>query len=201
MLALKKVAITGGISCGKSTVCRILRQHGACVVSADRIVHQLLSSNLSVKTKVIRLLGPEIKTGSRIDRKKVARLVFAHPKKLKALEKILHPFVKKKIKEIYNQVKNVPSYIFFVAEIPLLYEIKMENFFDFVIAVIADTRVTTARFIKKHKSTKKEFLKRMKQQASLTQKMKKADYVLMNNGSCLALKKHVDRILAQLKES
>ncbi len=58
MLKLKKVAVTGGLSCGKSLVCRILQELGAYVVSADNIVHQLLSSDTNLGQEVIKLLGP-----------------------------------------------------------------------------------------------------------------------------------------------
>ena len=59
MLILRKVAITGGLSCGKSSVCRIFKELGAYVVSADKIVHQLLSPDTNLGQKVIKLIGPK----------------------------------------------------------------------------------------------------------------------------------------------
>ncbi len=54
MLKLRKVAVTGGLSCGKSSVCRIFKEFGAYVVSADEIVHQLLSPETDLGQEVIR---------------------------------------------------------------------------------------------------------------------------------------------------
>ena len=58
MLKLKKVAVTGGLSCGKSSVCRIFKELGAYVVSADKIVHQLLSPDANLGQKIVQLIGP-----------------------------------------------------------------------------------------------------------------------------------------------
>ncbi len=76
MLILKKVAITGGLSSGKSSVCKILKEMGAFVVSADDIVHQLLNPQTSIGHKIIELLGPGVVKGLQFDRTKIGTLVF-----------------------------------------------------------------------------------------------------------------------------
>ena len=91
MLTLKKIAITGGISSGKTTVCRILNKHGACTLNSDQIIHKFLTDDYPCITETIDLFGSEILTDGKIDRKKIAEIVFNDVEKLKALEKILHP--------------------------------------------------------------------------------------------------------------
>lgn len=195
---MRKIAVTGGLASGKTTVCRFLKECGGYVVDSDAIVHRLLSSDATPDTEigrqVISLLGLTIVVENRIDRKKIAKLVFSDREKLHALEAILHPAVKKEIETEYNHVKNNPAYSFFVAEIPLLYEAKMESFFDTVIAVVSDTEVAKKRF------QGDDFDKRMSRQEPTEKKAIKANFTLVNNGDLTALKQAVFKLASQLKE-
>ena len=190
MLSLRKIAITGNLASGKSTVGRILQEYGAFVVDADEISHNLLSLNTPTGKKVISLLGPEIVVGNQIDRRKIAEIVFSDSEKLTSLEKILHPAVKQEIDRRFNDVKNNPSYKMFVAEVPLLYEAGMEKDFDTVIAVIADIAVARQR------STTAQFDKRWARQHK--DKASKADIVITNNGDLKMLKSSIEAIVDRL---
>ncbi|HSX12427.1 MAG TPA: dephospho-CoA kinase, partial [Rhabdochlamydiaceae bacterium] len=90
MLGLRKLAVTGGLSSGKTTVCKILESLGAYYISADQIVHRLLSPDTKIGKKIIDLLGPKILNGDQFDRAKIAKIVFSQKDTLNALEKILH---------------------------------------------------------------------------------------------------------------
>lgn len=187
---MRKIAITGNLASGKSTVGRILQEYGAYVVDADEIVHSLLSSNTPIGEKLIQLLGPEIVVGNKIDRKKITEIVFSDFEKLTSLEKILHPKVKQEIDRRFNLVKNNPSYKMFVAEVPLLYESGMEKDFDLVIAVIADENITRQRFAGTH--FKQRHQRQQKDKAS------SADFVITNNGDLKMLKSSIEAIIDQL---
>jgi dephospho-CoA kinase len=195
VLILRKIAVTGGLASGKTTVCRILRECGGFVVDADAIVHRLLSPDTAIGQQVIGLLGTSIVVGNQINRKKIAKLVFSNPQKLKTLENILHPVVRNEIEEKYNQVKE-KSYAFFVAEIPLLYEAKMEDFFHTVITVVADNEIARKRYGKSE-----EFDRRMARQETLEEKAQRADFTIVNNGDIVALKGEVVKIVDKLKEN
>lgn len=194
MLILRKIAITGNLASGKSTVARILQGYGACVVDADEIVHGLLSLNTPTGKKALKLLGPEIVVENQIDRKKIAEIVFSDFEKLKSLEKILNPAVKQEIDSQFNRAKNNPSYKMFVAEVPLLYEAGMEKDFDLVIAVIADESVARKRSITAqfHNQFDQRWARQHKDKAS------KADIVITNNGDLNMLNSSIVAILEQL---
>lgn len=187
---MRKIAITGTLASGKSTVARILQEYGAYVVDADEIVHGLLSLNTPTGKKAVELLGSEIVVGNQIDRRKISGIVFSDFEKLKSLEKILNPAVKQEINRRFNQVKNNSSYKMFIAEVPLLYEAGMEKDFDTVIAVVADESIA------RHRSITAQFDQRWARQHK--DKASKADIVITNNGDLNMLNSSIAAIVDQL---
>lgn len=183
MLKLRKVAVTGGLACGKSSVCNFFKKFGAFVVNADDIVHRLLSPKTSLGQKVIQLIGNDIIIDHQIDRSKIAQKVFNQASLLRSLEQLIHPAVREELEKQYEQANQQNMKKLFVAEIPLLFEAGMEDFFDTVITVVADPTISQERFQKATGYQAEEFEKRSKRQMQLDEKVRRADYVLVNNGS------------------
>lgn len=183
MLTLRKIAVTGGLSCGKSSVCRFFKELGAYVVSSDEIVHRLLSPNTNLGQEVIKLLGDDIIVNGQFDRSIIAKKVFNHQTLLLSLEKLLHPAVLNEIENQYKQIKDKPNIPLFVAEIPLLYEIAGENKFDSVVAVWSEPELCKKRLKEATGCLDDEYDRRMARQLSQDEKVKRADFVIRNNGS------------------
>lgn len=198
MLKLKKIAVTGGLSSGKSSVCRFFKDLGAYVISADVVAHQLLSPETSPGKKVIDLLGQEILVDRQIDRSKVAQKVFNHPSLLKSLEKILHPAIWEEIENCYQAACLANTHSLFIAEIPLLFEAKKESEYEVTIAVLADPAVSRRRFVDATGLDAEAYEKRLAQQLSPISKAQKADYVIINNGKLADLQETVTMIYDQL---
>lgn len=192
MLKLRKIAVTGNLAAGKSTVCHLLKKLGAHVLDSDKIVHTLLNSS-PIKKAIVKLLGEEVLEKGRIDRSKIARIVFNSKKnkKLLQLEKIIHPEVLKKINQKYRESKKKNKDQLFVVEMPLLFEMKAEKFFDFVISVIADEKICAGRF-------GTDFKKRNQRQMTSAEKTKKADFVIYNNQDLKSLKKQTTNLYSYL---
>ncbi|MBF5058740.1 dephospho-CoA kinase [Candidatus Neptunochlamydia vexilliferae] len=176
---MKKIVITGGIASGKTTVCHILKKHGAYYLSSDEIIHRLLREDPPTIQAVTTLLGPDALKDGKIDRKEVAEIVFNDPKKLEALEKILHPKLLAKIKEAYQQAGECEL---FIVELPLVQEIGKEKDFDLTIAVVFDEAEAMKRFVKEG-FTEESYKKRMARQWKISEKANKADYVIHNDGT------------------
>lgn len=183
MLKLRRVAVTGGISCGKSLFCRYLKEFGAYVVSADKIVHQILSPDTGPGKQVIELLGPSIVVNGHIDRGLVAKKVFDNPILLQSLEKILHPAVRKQIDDEYRQASAKGGFTLFVAEVPLLFEAGMEKDFDAVVAVVADEETCIERFKESTGYDAEEYRRRTKRQLSPKAKAERAAIIIYNNST------------------
>lgn len=200
MLALSRVAVTGGLSCGKSSVCRILKELGAYVISADEIVHQLLSSDTNLGQEVVKLLGKGILVNHKIDRSRIAQLVFRNTKLLQDLEKLLHPAVYKNIDDEYQNQCHRQSHSLFVAEVPLLFESEGEHFFDYTVAIVSDPELCVKRFQDTTGYDQKEFESRAARQWPMLEKAVKADYVIMNNGSLSNLRDVTQELYQELIE-
>ena len=171
MLELRKVAVTGGVASGKSTVTGFFQKFGAYVVSADQIVHKLLLSNTA---KVLSIVGNDVLTDGCIDRKKVADVVFTEPKLLKELEAFLHPLVQEEVEKAWQGACRAEKYSLFVAEVPLLFEAHQEGFYDVTIAVISP---------KRYAFSDEEYARRSKTQFTQGQKAKNATFIIENTGS------------------
>lgn len=190
-MIMRKIAVTGTLSSGKSTVCQIFKELGAYVVSADEIVHQLLTSGTKIGQQVIDIFGDEILTNGQIDRGKIAKKAFRDPVLLQALEKLIHPQVRDQIEREYQRINNA-IYPLFVAEIPLLFEADLNVDYPVTIAVIATPELCKQRFEKnKNISNENDYLQRSKRQLSADEKARKATYVIYNNGSLEMLRAHV----------
>ncbi len=200
------VGITGSLGTGKTTVSTLLGELGAKVYNADKIAHDLIRKGQCCYEPMIELLGEEVLSGSEIDRKKVAAVVFDDPKKLKAIEKIIHPFVLKVIREEINRHREPKSYKekVLVFDVPLLFESKADRLMDLRIAVVADQSTQISRVVKKMGLSEEQALVRIKAQWPLKEKAQKADMIIDNNDSKLKTRKQVEKIwkkILQIKKN
>lgn len=195
---MKKVAVTGSVSSGKTTVCRFFKELGAYVISADAIVHQLLTPTTPVGQKIIDLLGVDRVAERELNREEIAARVFRDPSLLKELEKLIHPEVQKVIEAKYQEIFQQP-FPLFVAEIPLLFESGQEAFYDAVIVVRADEERCRRRFTITTPYDETEFERREKRLMPIEEKVKRADFVLDNSGSLTQLQHLVETTFNSLK--
>ena len=128
------IAVTGPLACGKSTFVRILGDLGAETVSADALVHDLLSGDEKTVRRISGRFGDGVRAEEGgIDRRALAGVVFGDTEALEDLEDILHPLVREETdRRVAASVAEV-----FVAEIPLLFEGGRSGQFDLTVAVTA----------------------------------------------------------------
>lgn len=193
MLKLKKIAITGGVASGKSSVCQFFKELGAYVVNADKVAHELLTPETNLGQQVIQQFGKEILENGEIRRKAIADKAFKDPKQLQKLEELLHPAVLQKIGELYTAACKKENYTSFVVEIPLLFEIGAEHFYDVLITVLAPEKEARKRF-EQAGFQKTEYDLRMKRQLPPEEKAARSHYIIHNNSSLKALQKEVVKV-------
>jgi len=181
---MKKIGLTGGIGSGKSTVAEIFRKLGVLVFVSDQVAKTLQDENAEVKKAIIEIFGKEVYANEKLDRVKIASIVFSDKKKLEQLNAIVHPAVGKAFEEFCKK-NNVAKYV--LKEAAILFEIGDNKNLDGMIVVTAPVDVRMQRVMMRDGITKEEILKRMKNQWSEEEKIKKADDVIVNDGKELVL--------------
>lgn len=200
-ISYKTVAVTGSIACGKSSVCRFFKELGAHIESADEIVHRMLSPETVIGRQVIALIGQDIVVDHQINRSKVAEKVFNQPSLLHSLESLLHPEVMREIENQSLKAEASRSTPLFVAEIPLLFEVHWDSFFDFIITVDADEEICKKRFKAKCGGDEETYAKRQARLLPQKDKIEKADFVIYNNGSLTDMQNSVLKVYNEIKKT
>lgn len=176
-----KIAITGNIASGKSTVEKIIEDNGYKVYDTDKIAHKILENSEETKEAF-----------GTIDRKEIAKIVFSNPEKLKLLESIIHPKVKEEILKIFDSEEK----LVFIS-VPQLFETGFNNLFDKIIFVTANENLRKERLIKRNSLAPEEAQKRIDAQKNLNKK-ELSDFIIENNSSLENLQEQVDRVLSIL---
>jgi dephospho-CoA kinase len=196
------VGITGSFGTGKTTVAKLFKQLGAKIIDADSIAHGLIKVNTPTYKSLIRSFGKGIlKDNSRdIERKKLAKIVFANKKLLNKLNRILHPAIIKKIKDKVKLInkRNKPKVV--IIDAPLLIEAGLLRLVDKLIVVAASRGVQVLRLKKRAGISKKEIEARINSQIPMREKIKSADFVIDNNGSLTYTKKQVREVWDCLRD-
>ncbi|MFH1772716.1 MAG: dephospho-CoA kinase [Candidatus Omnitrophota bacterium] len=191
--------LTGSFSSGKSTVCEILRKKGVKVFSSDKAVHRYYDNKNTYIYKRIAALYPQVLEGSKISRKKLANIVFSETERLKEIELLVHPVI---IKELKNWIKkHRKKYCILVAEVPLLFEKKLEMYFDKTILVWTKQEILLKRINKKLSLNRSKALRRLRLAMPIKQKLRKSDFIIANNTSIRNLKNEVSILWKKLKEA
>jgi len=186
--------LTGSLGAGKSTVLDLLRARGAAVVSADAVVRDALENDAGVRRRVIRLLGSTVATPSGgLDRARVAAIVFKDPKARAALEKSVHPLVRR----VFLRRRRAHRRGWLVFEVPLLFETGFDRLVDRTVTVWAPKPVVFSRLIKSGRLTRAEAERRWRAQMPPSEKRRRADCVLANGGTPARLRANVDRWIAR----
>lgn len=158
---MKTVGITGGIGSGKTTVCKIFELLQVPVYYADEQARSITDSDLDVVSKIQKLFGNDVYESNRLNRPKVAAIVFSNPEMLQQLNAIVHPAVDASFCKWKNQHQNVP---YIIKEAAILFESGMFASIDYLVTVSAPVELRIARIIKRDRMLREQVLDRMKNQ-------------------------------------
>jgi len=179
ILSARIVGVTGVFGSGKTSVAKIFSKFGACVLDADRVAHEALEKTSPVYKKITALFKEvELSKSGRLDRKKIAQIIFRDSAKRKKLESIVHPYV---LKRLLGNAKASRKNIV-ILEVPLLFEASFDRYCDKVVTVGASKEAIYKRLQEKGYS-RVEVEARNKVQWPLKEKKKKSDFVVDNSGT------------------
>lgn len=185
------IGVTGSIGVGKSVVFKYIQEKMGDL--AEYIDADIITHNIYEKNEVKNFLFREFNT---INRKEIGKIVFSNKESLEKLNKFMHKSI---IEEIDIRIKKSnKKYIF--ADIPLLYELKLEYMFDKIVVVYANRDIQISRIINRNNLSKDDVIKRIDAQIDIEEKRRKADYVIENMETIETLRYNVDKILEKMLE-
>ena len=186
------IGLTGGIGCGKSAAAACFAEFGYNIVDADQLARQVLESDGCVSLLKARwgdaCLGPD----GRPDRSWIAAKVFDDPVELAFLEGLTHPQVAR-----LRQRAVMDASRHHVVEIPLLFEKNLTQGFALIVCVACSEEVRRARLLKKGLS-ESQILRRINSQMTLSEKVKRSDVVVWNDGEPSFLREQVAALVGRL---
>lgn len=175
----RRIAVTGGIGCGKSATGAALRALGVPVLDTDEVAHALLANDAAAKTAIRERFGDGVFAGDAVNRKALGQLVFGDPGARKDLEAILHPRIQARTDEwMTAQPEGQPAAVL----IPLLYEVGREKAFDLCVCVACSPATQRLR-LQERGWTDAEIDRRNAVQLSVEEKIKRADVVIWTDGA------------------
>lgn len=172
----KVIGLTGGIGSGKTTIAQLFIAKGIPVYFADTEAKEIMQRPETVAL-VTEALGTDFVKGKLIDTKALAEIVFKDSEKLKRLNGILHPLVKKDFEDWVKANTDSP---FVIKEAAILFETGSYKYCDQVITVVASQETRIKRVMKRDHCTKEQVLDRIKNQWSDEQRVAKSHYVIEN---------------------
>jgi len=191
----KIVGVTGGIGSGKTTVCAFFSELGIPVYNSDYQAKKIMD-NPKIIQKIKTIFGEKITdVNQKLDRKKIATIVFNDPKKLQQLNAIVHPIVQQDFEDWLEKHKN---YSYIIKEVAIVFETNSEKQYDKIILVTAPEQTRIKRVMERDAINEQEVLQRIKNQLPDSEKITKSD-VIIENINLLKTKKYIEKIHKSLK--
>ena len=188
------VGLTGTIGSGKTFALSFFKSKKITIFSADDEVKKIFKSK-AIKDKIYKKF-PEAFSKKKINKNKLASIVFSDRRKLRSLEEVIHPIVRKKKSFFLNKNKNKKIIIM---EIPIIFEQKNKKKYDYIIIMNVNRKIQRKRVMKRKNMTP-ELLKKILTNQISDKNIKYADFVINNNGpknkTKQFLRKTLDKIIS-----
>ena len=200
-----RIALTGGIACGKSTLAKFLRELGIRLLDADDVVHELEAPGGAAVPAIVARFGAGILAADgSVDRPKLAGIVFADAAARRDLEAILFPLVRSRLRAFTSEAarrgrppSTAPLYI---AIIPLLFESHWEGDYDIILAITSPLECQIHRMMRTRGYSRVQAEAGLAAQMPVAEKAARADFVVVNDSTHEHLKDEARRLVAWLKE-
>ena len=170
------LGITGGIGSGKTTVCDMFSSIGVPVYNADIEAKKIMESSEDVKSKICLKFGDKAYVGGNLNKNFISEKIFKDKSLLKEINNIVHP-------EVYlhfNEWQSSQNSLYVVKEVAVLFELKTEKQFNFILTITAPEEIRIQRIIKRDGKSKELIRSIIDNQLKDSEKIKKSDFVIVN---------------------
>lgn len=193
------IGLTGGLASGKSTVASLFQKCGAIIIDADQLARKVAQPKKAAWKDLVKIFGSCILNPDKsLDRQALAHIVFRNPKKLKILNKIIHPRVAREQTRLTKAIAKKKNKILIIYDAALLIEANAQKRMDYVIVVTANKHTQIIRVCRRDGLSKNEALRRINSQLTFQQKIKHADFLIDGTLPLPKLKKVVNHLYQSL---
>lgn len=192
--------LTGGIGSGKSTVTRMFEQEGAYIIDFDHLARLVVEPGEPAWKEIIAYFGPEILAPDKtLNRSALAEIVFSDEASRKALEGFTHPRIFERQDVLVEAIKRKDPLSVVIIDVPLLFELNLQEKFDRVILVYVSWQVQIERVMERDGLSIKEAEQRLKAQMPIENKKALSDFTIHTAGSLEDTRAHVKKVFHELK--
>lgn len=185
------IALTGGISTGKTTVADYLDQvHHLPILDADCYAREAVAPGSTILDKLCDRYGPSLLLDGSLNRSRLGSIIFTNPQERRWVEGLIHPFVRDCFERDRLKFQDSPT---LVMVIPLLFEANLTHLATEIWVVFCTETQQLERLMQRNGLTQEEALDRINSQWPLREKCKRADVVLDNSGDRAALYLQIDQ--------
>ena len=190
---MRILGLTGGIGSGKSMVAQMFAQLGAAVVDADQLAREVVEPGQPALQEIAATFGPEVLLpDGRLDRPRLAAIIFADPAERAKLDAITHPRIRARMDEEIEARRSGPGVL--LVDIPLLYENDRVDTVEKVIVVWVDPPTQLRRLSQRGGLSAEAARQRISAQMPLDAKRARADHVIDNSGELEETRRQVEAI-------
>lgn len=196
---MKKIGLTGGIGSGKSTVAKILAEHGFVVADADKIAREIMEPGSPVLDEVAAEFGGDlIASDGSLDRGELARRAFVDKQSTEKLNSITHPAIRAESERRFAaaEAAGEPAVVY---DMPLLVELGMHNSMDLTVVVDVDTEERVRRLTASRGLDETDARARIAQQIDSEKRNAAANVIIDNNGSEADLIPQVNELVERIR--
>ncbi len=178
----KRIALTGGIATGKTTVANRLKELGAIILDADEFARRAVQTGTACWRALREWLGPEyFDPDGTLRRRELRDKIVGDPRARKKLDKMLHPFILRAMEEEWELNKNLHPRTTIIFDIPLLFEGGFDKAFDIIVLVYAPPEVQVERLMRRDGLSRERAQKTLSMQFPIESKKAKSDYIIDNS--------------------
>ena len=183
-----RIALTGGIASGKSTVAQLFVALGARLIDTDQIAREIVMPGSPVLQQIVARFGDEVLTPiGTLDRSHLRRVVFAEPQARADLEAIMHPAIRARVATLSASAGGPYQLI----AVPLLTETGTQGDYDRVLVVDCDPKLQLRRLMARDNLAEADARRMIGAQASREARLAIADDVIANDGDIAHLARQV----------
>jgi dephospho-CoA kinase len=189
-----KVAVTGGAGSGKSFVCNRLKALGITIINSDTLAREAVAPGSRAHERILKHFGARVLlSDGKVNRQMLRNIILNDSAARHSLEQFIHPEISELMQQKMAQAEQRGDRVV-VVEVPLLFELGMEEQFDLVVVVSTDRKLRVKRLMDRDKVSREQAEELLDVQMPDQEKVERAGFVLSNNGSKEQLVRSVDRL-------